>query len=150
MSLCGKCGYDLRETDKFCGACGTLVNVSGYHDENFTIEAENSNAMGDGNKEVVDEINNMSFLSHYYKKEFIKIYESNESYTGEWNWMAFLFGPFWAVLKGLWLSAIVGFLVAALLGFISDYLAMLIAVLFGLRGNYLYYSRIVRSKQIIY
>jgi len=47
-----------------------------------------------------------SHLPEYYRKEFQKIYESNETYTDKWNWAAFLFGLIWGITKGLWLAGL--------------------------------------------
>src|SRR5438105_1794459 len=41
-----------------------------------------------------------SHLPEYYRKEFQKIYKSNERYKGKWNWAAFLFGLIWGITKG--------------------------------------------------
>lgn len=35
----------------------------------------------------------------FYQEAFRKIYESNETYKGKWNWNAFLFSGAWALKK---------------------------------------------------
>ena len=83
----------------------------------------------------------------YYQDEFRRIYESNEQYTGKWNWAAFLFGSFWAMSKGLWPAAVVS-LVAGLatggLGFIAYW------IVFGARGTFIYYSGAVKGRHRVF
>jgi hypothetical protein len=55
-------------------------------------------------------------LDNYYQEEFKKIYESNESYKGKWNWFSFLFSWIWCFTKGCWAYALV-ILVSVILTF---------------------------------
>lgn len=84
-------------------------------------------------------------LSEYYVKEFEKIHESSETYKGKFNWTAFFFGPFWSLIKGLWLAAVVWLIV----GIVTAGIGMVVYwVIFGFRGNYILYNYLVKGKQI--
>ena len=49
---------------------------------------------------------NLSNIDFYYKEEFTKIIDSNQTYQGKWNWYSFLFGAIWLLFEGVYLSAI--------------------------------------------
>ena len=49
-------------------------------------------------------------LDGYYQEEFKRIYDSNESYKGKWNWWAFFFTGIWCITKSCWLFAVIIFL----------------------------------------
>jgi hypothetical protein len=84
-----------------------------------------------------------SDLSEYYRSEFQKIRDSNEQDKGKWNWAAFFLGPFWAFSKGL-REVVVVYVVAILFTFGISVLGY--AVIFGLRGNYFYYSKLMKRR----
>jgi hypothetical protein len=86
-----------------------------------------------------------SGLSPYYRKEFQRIYDSNEQYKGKWNWAAFLFGPFWGLTKGLWLATII-----CVIAFVLTYgvAGIVYWFIFGFRGNYMYYCASTKKKQL--
>jgi len=86
-----------------------------------------------------------SHLPEYYRKEFQKIYQSKETYTGKWNWAAFLFGLIWGVTKGLWLAALIALVAAFLTAGIGG---LLYCFIFGVRGNFMYYAAYVKRKQL--
>jgi hypothetical protein len=86
-------------------------------------------------------------LSGYYQREFSKIYNSNETYKGTWNWAAFLFGPLWALTKGLTVSAVIAIMLALISG---GMLGIPIGIIYGVRGNYFYYSLFVNGKQLAF
>lgn len=82
-------------------------------------------------------------LPPYYQQEFRRIWESDETYKGKWNWAAFCFGWVWALTKGLWVPALVCVVVSVPLG---GYPWILFIIYFGVRGNYLYYKRLVKKE----
>jgi len=86
-----------------------------------------------------------SGLSHYYQDEFKKIYESDESYRGKWNWAAFFLGAIWALTKGVWLAPVIC-IVASI--FTYGIVAVIYWFIFGARGNYMYYCTYVKNKQL--
>lgn len=89
---------------------------------------------------------NLTGLSPYYQEEFRKIHDSNESYKGKWNWDAFIWGVFWALSKGLWGSV----LLAVALGLVTGGLVLIgYWFVWGIRGNYIYYTLHVKKKQIL-
>jgi hypothetical protein len=94
-----------------------------------------------------------SGLPLYYQEEFGRIRASNEIYKGKWNWAAFFFTLIWALTKGVWLAPLVWFVVFWVVIIVScgvGYLFIpLIWVLFGLRGNYMYYCASQKNQQII-
>ncbi len=123
-SFCKECGYLTRYDDAICGQCGCRVG--------------NSSNSG---------------LSQYYEDEFAKIEESDEKYTGKFNWFAFLFGGFWGFTKGLWLSAVIS-IGLYLLSVGNEYsifylLNIIYCVVYGFRGNYMYYKLVKQNKQDI-
>ncbi|MBQ1906915.1 MAG: DUF2628 domain-containing protein, partial [Firmicutes bacterium] len=85
-------------------------------------------------------------LSSYYQEKFTQILQSNETYTGGWNWCSFFFGVLWALSKGLWLSALVMFALSMISGGV---LTLIIWFIYGFRGNYMYYSKYVKNQQRI-
>ncbi len=98
------------------------------------------------NQVAVGELN-LAGLAPYYRDEFKKIQASGESYTGKWNWAAFLFGPFWAFTKGAWHSAVAALIVTLVTGGIGGIVYWFV---FGMRGNYVYYTLHVKQKQLMF
>jgi hypothetical protein len=113
----------------------------------------------------------------YYRDEFLHIYESSETYRGKWNWAAFLFGGFWAALRGLWHVVAVWLAVVLLIKMVTDGAVTTLvdprtgtvtttydairpilqttAVLglgawIGLRGNFMLYSKQVKEKYVFF
>lgn len=84
-------------------------------------------------------------LSPYYQEEFKKIWASGETYKGKWNWAAFFWGGFWALTKGAWLSAVIYFGAGILTGGLA---CMVYWFIFGIRGNYIYYTFHTKKKQL--
>jgi hypothetical protein len=84
-------------------------------------------------------------LSSYYQSEFNQILSTKENYKGKWNWAAFLFGPFWALTKGLWLPSLIAFVGGV---FTGGAVAVAYWIVFAARGNYMYYAKEVKQKDI--
>lgn len=97
--------------------------------------------------EVHDDVGELKLdgLPEYYKKEFKQIYDSKESYKGKWNWDAFLWGPFWALSKGAWQSAVIALAICIFTGGAAYFLYWFV---WGVRGNYIYYTLHVKKKQL--
>jgi hypothetical protein len=87
----------------------------------------------------------LSGLPDYYRGEFQRMYESHEGYKGRWNWAALLFGPIWALTKGVWLGPLI-----ALLGglFTHGIVTLAYWFVFAARGNWMYYCAHVKQRQV--
>jgi hypothetical protein len=85
-------------------------------------------------------------LPEYYRTEFQKIRDSNEAYKGKWNWAAFFAGPFWAFGKGMQ-AVVVVYLLAIVFTFALSVIAY--AVIFGMRGNYMYYTKVIKGRNLL-
>ncbi|HRS22389.1 MAG TPA: zinc-ribbon domain-containing protein [Clostridia bacterium] len=148
MPFCSKCGSQLKEDDKFCPNCGTRTTqdpqTAGYQAE-AAFESNTSTGYHRDRGAYYNPTEEFSHLSAYYQGQFSRIKESNEMYKGKWNWAAFLFGPIWAFTKGLWLSALIAlvgaFLTSGIIGFIYW-------IIYGIRGNYMYYTLVTKKKQL--
>ncbi len=99
---------------------------------------------------TVTEQPDLSMLDKYYQAEFKKIIESGEKYKGKWNWYSFLFSWIWCFSKGCWGYGILT-LVATIFSFgapIYPIVVVLIALIMGFRGTWIYYNVKMKSKQI--
>jgi hypothetical protein len=126
MMNCSSCGAPLKDADPVCPSCGTA-----------TSEVSQPKPMASAVT---------SDLSEYYQSEFQKMRDSNEQYKGKWNWAACFLGPIWAFTKGL-REVVVIYVLAILFTFGISVLAY--AVIFGLRGNYFYYSKLMKGRILI-
>lgn len=154
--FCRTCGKPVREEAEICPSCGTRPLLG----RAFCQSCGGSTAQ---NQEVCVKCgmrlktllaadhrglpiqSDFPGLPEYYRTEFKKIYESNESYKGKWNFAAFLFGPLWALTKGIWLAPVICIVAAILTWGIAGIAYWFI---FGARGNYMYYSAHARQKQV--
>jgi hypothetical protein len=147
MAFCSSCGQKLDDSVKFCPSCGNRIDSA----EQFNINEQISSNQQSGNTNYGERINvlnenyDFSRLSPYYQTEFSKIRDSNETYKGKWNWAAFIFGALWALTKGLWLSAVIAIAVSLMTG---GTLSPVFWILFGIRGNYIYYNSVAKNKQL--
>jgi hypothetical protein len=93
-------------------------------------------------------------FSPYYQQEFGQITASGEIYKGKWNWAAFFFGSLWALTKGAWATFLVHFAIVLVLGGITCGwglpLIVVFPIIYGLRGNYIFYCAAVKNKQIVF
>lgn len=90
--------------------------------------------------------NNTDFsgFSPYYQKAFTEIENGG---SGGFNWCAFIFGCFWALFKGAWLSAIVsGILVCCTAGIGVP----IFWLIYGFKANRIMYKVKVKHKQVIF
>lgn len=138
MAFCGNCGSEIEEGAKFCPSCGETTTKT----DNSHKQEESS---GDGVKSKVYQ--DYSHLSEYYQQEFEKISDTNETYKGKWNWAAFFFSFLWAFSKGLWLPAIITVVGSFLT---QGIFALICSIIFGIRGNYMFYNKIVKGEQKIF
>lgn len=138
--FCPKCGAKTRREQEMCVKCGHMLSSSA-NSSNFldTIKSENPSS----------EAVNLDFTSLplFYQEEFTKIYNSNESYKGKFNFWAFFWGAIWALTKGVWLAAVVSFIASLLT---SGVLGVAYWFVYGFRGTYMYYCAYVKNKQIIF
>lgn len=139
-NYCQECGADTTEKQEICVKCGCKLK-SGYIHQSKPINIAGimGNTTNDLNLDFTD-------LDSYYQKEFVKIYESQETYKGKFNGWAFLFGPIWALTKGVWLSPICCIVLSALTFGIVSVVYSFIA---GFRGNYWYYCAHTKNSQCI-
>lgn len=93
-------------------------------------------------------------LSPYYQHEFYQIAVSGELYKGKWNWAAFFFGSLWALTKGAWLTFLIQILISLAIGGLTcgygSPLILVFPIIYGLRGNYIYYNVAAKNKQIVF
>lgn len=126
--FCQECGVDTNPSQEICIKCGIrLKTLMPIARNGFPVNTD------------------FSGLIPYYKEEFTRIHESNESYKGKWNWAAFFLGPIWALTKGVWLSVIICILISVVTGGVGGIIYWFV---FGFRGNYMYYARHVKDKQL--
>ncbi len=152
--VCIKCGCRPMNGDNFCQECGAMTNANqeicikcgcrlvgvAQHSNNFFDKLTVSEDTRAGSNY------DFRFLSPYYQDEFTKIQQSKEAYKGKWNWCAFLFGWIWALTKGCWLSAAVCITISVLTFGVGG---VVYWIIFGIRGNYMYYCHYVKHKQCI-
>lgn len=135
---CIHCGCLPLDGTSYCPNCGTATLDKQVVCIKCGIEFPKPGMTGPMNT-------NWRGLDKYYVDEFTKIKNSGEQYKGKFNWAAFLFGPLWALTKGLWLPA----LVDLVLGFMTAGIVFVVYwLIFALRGNYMYYCKFVKNKDI--
>ncbi len=153
---CRSCGNAVAPTAEICTACGTRPLVGRAFCQNCgagtTAEQEMCVHCGVRLKTMLAaDARGLPIepdfpgLPEYYREEFKRIHESNESYKGKWNWAAFFLGPLWALTKGVWLAPVICFVAALFTWGIGGIAYWFI---FGARGNYMYYAAHAKSKQI--
>ena len=140
---CQECGSDTNERQEICIKCGFKLRKSSDSFYQNIVEGFSFSS----NEDIVDVNSEFLSLSPYYQQEFTKIMNSNEQYKGKFNWCAFLFGGIWAFSKGLWLSAIVCIVLSSATAGIGGVIYWFI---YGIRGNYMYYCKYVKSRQCIF
>ncbi|MCL2870648.1 MAG: DUF2628 domain-containing protein [Coriobacteriia bacterium] len=87
----------------------------------------------------------------YWQEEFIKIYQSKGSYTGKFNWAAFLAGAFWFFAKNLPVVGLIWTAVAIVGGLLTaSVLAIGVWILAGFRANYIRYKKVIEHTEIYF
>ncbi|WFD08783.1 DUF2628 domain-containing protein [Tepidibacter hydrothermalis] len=140
-NYCQECGSETNENQEICIKCGVRLKTTINNESK--LSGFKKHLEGDGNCNT-----NFSKLKPYYQEEFTKIYESNESYRGKFNWAGFFFGPIWALTKGIWIPPL-AVLILALIGF-GPIPASIYGIICGFKGNYIFYNYYVRKKQIFF
>lgn len=163
VSTCEDCGGRVSKRAASCPHCGAPCGEIGAEDFSSPLVSEGYDTDYDAppqrrkktskRKQLNagssrDDVNSdFSYLPSYYRDEFQKIHESNGAYQGKFNLMAFLLGPIWAMMRGLWVSV----LVCVMLSIVTAGLAGIVYwIIWGVRGNYMYYRRKVRHEQAVY
>lgn len=123
---CNSCGATLKDADPVCASCGAETPEPSQSKSHASAVAP--------------------ILPEYYQSQFQKIRDSQEQYKGKWNWAACLLGPIWAFKKGL-REIVVVYVLA--IPFTFGISVVGYAIVFGLRGNYFYYSKLMKGKVLI-
>ncbi|RCW44404.1 MULTISPECIES: zinc-ribbon domain-containing protein [unclassified Halanaerobium] len=109
--FCPECGEEIGENHKFCGSCGHKL-VEDEHQ--LTVSTK------------VDEEANRLNQDKY----------SPKSSSSNWNWPAFLFGPFWYLYKGMVKKAVLIFIIGSVTAYVIPGIGALAVWLYcGFKGN---------------
>lgn len=139
--FCSKCGSSI--TSSACRACGAVQSEGGL----FCSKCGASQVKGPATPKPNATVSTEDFAGFlpYYQQEFRKIKASGEAYKGKWNWAAFSFGGIWALTKGLWLPTLICFIGAIFTGGIVGVAYWFV---FGARGNYMYYCKEIKNRDL--
>lgn len=144
--LCARCGTPMDRGRKFCGNCGHTqpgichkCGASGLSGQKFCPDC--------GAEQKITALSAIpSGISPYYQEEFTKIAEGN-GYMGKFNWAAFIFGAFWGLAHELWLPALIAIVLGIFTGGIA---AVVYWIIFGARGNLMYYKKVVKGENALF
>jgi len=145
MTQCPSCGAGVEVLPGRCRKCGTSIGAP--------VAPVPVAGMGGSAAAAAPALirgtaaPSFAGLPPYYQREFSQIYNSNEKYKGRFNWAAFLFGPLWALSKGLVLNAVIAIVLCIISGGV---LGIPVCLVYGSRGNYFYYSLFVNNKQLAF
>jgi len=93
----------------------------------------------------------VSYENAYWQEEFTKIYESNGTYTGKFNWAAFLGFWIWAFVKNLPEVGGIGLAATLILGILTYGIGGLpVCIWLGIRGNYIRYKQVIEHEKIYF
>jgi len=109
--FCPECGEEVAENNKFCGNCGHKL-----------VEKENQLTIS---SKVDAEMDRLDQKNYSPKKS-----------SSNWNWPAFLFGPFWYLYKGMVKNAILIFIIGTIVGYLIPVIGPLAVWLYcGFKAN---------------
>lgn len=95
--------------------------------------------------EAVDEMNLSDSRREHFIKVFTEIREGGDHYKASWNWYAFLFGFFWYLSSGLYVKALLMFVISVLMVGLP---APVFWFYCGLSGNYDLYLKRVKNRDL--
>jgi Double zinc ribbon len=155
MVACSKCGTDADSGTNFCPKCGAVIESSNCQacgsvepaGGQFCSKCGASQVKATATPSPNTALSTEDFAGFppYYQQEFRKIKASGEAYKGKWNWAAFSFGGIWALTKGLWLPTLICFVA----GFFTGGIVVVgYWFVFGARGNYIYYCKEVKHRDL--
>ncbi len=166
--FCGRCGAKMKANQKFCASCGAAaVETGGPHyrvaeERPNNAYSINQPYMGGNQRQTYQTqgqyINNISnqqaynqtyvnqdlltFLQSsqdYYMSRFQKMQQNNSAVS--WNWASFLFSAYWMIYRKMYAYAAVYLLACLIFSRIPGIgyvIALAMAILSGMFGNYLY------------
>jgi hypothetical protein len=140
-NFCPKCGAEI--TSYTCRACGAVQQTGSLFCSKCGASQCQSPATSNSNPAASER--KLAGFPAYYQQEFRQIKSSGEEYKGKWNWAAFCFGGIWALTKGLWLPTLICFIGAIFTGGIVGVAYWFV---FGARGNYMYYCKEIKDRDI--
>lgn len=150
---CENCGADYIEGEKICHYCGnTLLSEASTNQE--VLNSTQYSSQSDYNS--YSEINNNADL-YNIDEEMNMIIEKNQEYYSKkfttqvtWNWASAFLGGYWYAYRKMYLFQFFYYLIGIFGGIIPG-MQLILFVLSGLFGNYLYrgkvekYARIAKS-----
>ena len=143
--FCTKCGVNLSDDAAFCYNCGTSVvkntqetnSEQEYATESNTVNAEfvGTEASGDFIDDDVEALIGEE-KRDFYINRFAEMKQKNKKAT--WNWCAFLFGPAWMIYRKMYVYGGLYWLMSILVFDKLGYLDLLVSILAGVFGNWMY------------
>ena len=143
--FCTKCGVNLSDDAAFCYNCGTSVvkneqetnSEQEYTAESNTVNAEfvGTEASGDFIDDDVEALIGAE-KRDFYINRFAEMKQKNKKAT--WNWCAFLFGPAWMIYRKMYVYGGLYWLMSILVFNKLGYLDLLVSILAGVFGNWMY------------
>lgn len=143
--FCTKCGVKLADDAVFCHNCGASV-VKNAQEINFEqahtsknnalqVEFVGTEASGDFIDDDVEALIGAE-KRDFYINRFAEMKQKNKKST--WNWCAFLFGPAWMIYRKMYVYGGLYWLMNILVFDKLGYLHLLVSILAGVFGNWMY------------
>lgn len=139
---CPSCGAAIDFNATECKYCGEAI--AGATPQYQQINSQPIMA----NMQQTNTTSNFAYLKPYYQEQFKRMEESNGAYKGKWNWAAFFFSWIWGFTKGLWGASLATLAIHIILASTGiRWASLIIAILWGIRGNHFYYNLQKRHTQ---
>lgn len=140
--ICVGCGCRPYLGNAFCQNCGSMTNENQELCIKCGVLLTKNNNINNGRKINYD----FSTLERYYQEEFTKM-RNDSNYKGKFNWAAFFFGGLWVLFKGMLLPALILLVLGCGVSFFTLGIGTLILwIIIGFRGNYLYYNYYTKNE----
>lgn len=110
---CNRCGVEVPHPQAImCVKCGSSL-IASPPASTGSITGRTKQAGGVSNPKVIDAAVQSVKGAHreYYRKVFTEIENGGGGFKAYWNWTSFFFGPFYFLYHGLFLKALILFVV---------------------------------------